>query len=37
MAHFEGRDVIRACVTHGETSPADIEAVVALLEQARIV
>lgn len=35
-ARFEGRDVIRACVTHGETSPDDIEAVAALLEQARI-
>jgi glutamate/tyrosine decarboxylase-like PLP-dependent enzyme len=35
MAQFEGRDVIRACVTHGETSPDDIEAVAALLEQAR--
>lgn len=35
VAQFEGRDVIRACVTHGETSPDDIEAVAALLEQAR--
>jgi glutamate/tyrosine decarboxylase-like PLP-dependent enzyme len=34
-AQFEGRDVVRACVTHSETSLADIEAVVALLEQAR--
>ncbi|WP_428483898.1 pyridoxal phosphate-dependent decarboxylase family protein [Rhodopila sp.] len=34
-ARFEGRDIIRACVTHGETSPADIKAVVELLEQAR--
>jgi aromatic-L-amino-acid decarboxylase len=34
-AQFEGRDVIRACVTHGETSLADIEALAALLEQAR--
>ena len=33
-AKFEGRDVIRACVTHGETSPVDIEAVAALLQQA---
>jgi len=35
IAQFEGRDVIRACVTYGETSPDDIEAVAALLEQAR--
>jgi aromatic-L-amino-acid decarboxylase len=34
-ARFEGRDVVRACVTHGETSFADIEAVVALLQQTK--
>ena len=28
-AVFEGRDVVRACVTHGETSAADMEAVAA--------
>jgi glutamate/tyrosine decarboxylase-like PLP-dependent enzyme len=33
-AQFEGREVIRACVTHGETSPADIEAVASLLDEA---
>jgi len=31
---FEGRDVIRACVTHGETSPGDIDVLVAALESA---
>ena len=35
MAKFGGRDVVRACVTHGETSADDIDAVAALLEQAR--
>jgi hypothetical protein len=35
VATFEGRDVVRACVTHGETSPADIAEVVEALEQAR--
>jgi glutamate/tyrosine decarboxylase-like PLP-dependent enzyme len=34
-AQFEGRDVVRACVTHGQTSPDDIETVVARLEDAR--
>ena len=33
VAQFEGREVIRACVTHGETSVDDIEAVAVLLEQ----
>jgi len=37
LANFEGRSVVRACVTHGETSPADIAAVVDALEQARSV
>jgi glutamate/tyrosine decarboxylase-like PLP-dependent enzyme len=36
VATFENRKVIRACVTHGETSPDDIRQVVAALEQARI-
>jgi glutamate/tyrosine decarboxylase-like PLP-dependent enzyme len=35
VAKFAGRDVVRACVTHGETSEADIEAIVNLLEHAR--
>lgn len=34
-AVFEGRKVIRACVTHGETTPADIDALVAALEEAK--
>ena len=33
-AKFEGRDVIRACVTHGETTPDDIAAVGRLLAEA---
>lgn len=35
VAAFEGRDVVRGCITNGETAPADIDAVVALLEAAR--
>ncbi|MDR3464323.1 MAG: pyridoxal-dependent decarboxylase [Xanthobacteraceae bacterium] len=35
-AVFEGREVVRACVTHGETSAADIAEVATLLEQARV-
>jgi len=34
VATFEGRDVVRACVTHGETSPEDIMAVAEALEHA---
>ena len=34
-ARFEGRDVVRACVTHGETNPVDVLAVVAALENVR--
>jgi glutamate/tyrosine decarboxylase-like PLP-dependent enzyme len=34
-AMFEGRDVIRGCVTHGETAPSDISAVMELLDTAR--
>ena len=34
-AEFEGRPVIRACVTHGETGPEDIAALVEALEAAR--
>ncbi|MBV9811835.1 MAG: hypothetical protein JO326_03740, partial [Acetobacteraceae bacterium] len=33
-ARFEGRDVIRACVTHGETEPTDIDALVDALSRA---
>jgi hypothetical protein len=28
---FEGRDVVRICVTHGETSDADVDELVAAL------
>ncbi len=35
VADFEGRAVIRACVTHGETSLDDIMTLVAALESAR--
>jgi aromatic-L-amino-acid decarboxylase len=34
-ATFEGREIIRACVTHGETTPSDIFTVMELLENAR--
>jgi glutamate/tyrosine decarboxylase-like PLP-dependent enzyme len=34
-AKFEGQDVIRACVTNGETTGRDIAVVVDLLEQSR--
>jgi glutamate/tyrosine decarboxylase-like PLP-dependent enzyme len=34
VARFEGQDVVRTCVTHGETTPADIDAVALLLAQA---
>ena len=37
VARFEGRDVIRACITHGETAPEDIDAVAAALERARAI
>jgi glutamate/tyrosine decarboxylase-like PLP-dependent enzyme len=32
---FESRPVVRACVTHGETTPEDVAALVAALEAAR--
>jgi aromatic-L-amino-acid decarboxylase len=35
-ATFETRPVVRACVTHGETSPDDVAALVAALEAARV-
>ena len=31
---FEGRDVVRICATHGETSHADVEELVATLSDA---
>jgi glutamate/tyrosine decarboxylase-like PLP-dependent enzyme len=34
VATFEGREVIRACVTHGETTPDDIAELVDTLETA---
>ena len=34
-AAFEGRKVIRACITHGETCPDDVDTLVAALEAAR--
>lgn len=34
-APFEGRDIIRACVTHGETTPKDISELVNALHAAR--
>lgn len=34
-AQFEGREVVRCCVTHGETAPSDIEVVVDALDRAR--
>jgi glutamate/tyrosine decarboxylase-like PLP-dependent enzyme len=33
-ATFEGRDVVRACVTHGETTPDDVRALVDALNSA---
>jgi len=35
VATFEGRKVLRACVTHGETGADDVAALVAALEAAR--
>jgi glutamate/tyrosine decarboxylase-like PLP-dependent enzyme len=34
-AEFEGRSVVRACVTHGETTPDDVAVLVSALDQAR--
>jgi isopropylmalate/homocitrate/citramalate synthase len=31
---FEGRDVVRICATHGETSPSDVAELVAALSAA---
>jgi hypothetical protein len=35
VATFEGQEIIRACVTHGETTATDIALVTALLDGAR--
>ena len=35
-AAFEGRKVIRACITHGETAADDVDVLVAALEAARV-
>jgi aromatic-L-amino-acid decarboxylase len=35
VANFEGRPVIRACVTHGETMPDDVTMLIKALESAR--
>jgi glutamate/tyrosine decarboxylase-like PLP-dependent enzyme len=35
VAEFGGRPVIRACVTHGETTAADVAALVSALDAAR--
>jgi aromatic-L-amino-acid decarboxylase len=35
VARFEGRDIIRACVTHGETMPIDIAELVDALQATR--
>jgi hypothetical protein len=36
VASYEGREVVRACVTHGETSEADVVALAGALEAARM-
>ena len=35
VAKLEGRDVVRICATHGETTDADIDELVAALDDAR--
>jgi glutamate/tyrosine decarboxylase-like PLP-dependent enzyme len=35
-AEFEGRAVVRACVTHGETTPNDVAILVSALDEARL-
>ncbi len=35
-AEFEGRSVVRACVTHGETTPDDVAILVSALDEARV-
>ena len=34
-ASFAGQDVVRACITHGRTSEADIDLVIDILQRAR--
>jgi len=34
LARYEERDIIRICVTHGETSDADLSILIAALETA---
>jgi glutamate/tyrosine decarboxylase-like PLP-dependent enzyme len=34
VAKFEGEEIIRACITHGETTPDDIRALVVALQSA---
>jgi hypothetical protein len=34
VAKYEGADVIRACVTHGETTPEDVYELVVALQNA---
>jgi glutamate/tyrosine decarboxylase-like PLP-dependent enzyme len=36
VAAYEGREVVRACVTHGETSEDDVAMLIAALEAARV-
>jgi glutamate/tyrosine decarboxylase-like PLP-dependent enzyme len=33
---FEGRDVVRICVTHGETTLADVDALIAVLNEREV-
>ncbi|MBV9344726.1 MAG: hypothetical protein JOZ03_07025 [Gammaproteobacteria bacterium] len=35
VARYEGEDLVRVCVTHGESSRADVEELVAALEASR--
>jgi hypothetical protein len=34
VAEFEGRDVIRICATHGETTERDVEILAEVLDEA---
>ena len=36
LAHFEEQDVIRICVTHGETSDADLTLLLQALESSAV-
>ena len=35
-ARFEGRSVLRACITHGETSSNDVAALASVLHEHRL-